>query len=92
MRAPFIIHSEPQEVADIHQAEDEANWRGHCVSALIVKELRTREVKCSPSRFERTSALCQDVTDPIRVESIGQGDGEAIPSPKDVDGGSVLTP
>jgi hypothetical protein len=41
MRAPFISHGELQEIADLHQAEDEANWRGHRVSALVVKELGT---------------------------------------------------
>ena len=92
MRAPFIIHDELQEIADIHNAEDEANWRRYYLPALIVKELGMREAKCSPSRFERASALCQDVTDPIRVDPIHHGDGEAIPASEDVDWSAVLTP
>ena len=87
-----LIQGKFQEVADIDYAEDEANRRGHGVTTLVVEEPRPREVKRSPLSFERASALCQDITDPIRVEPIGQGDGEAIPASEDVDRGAVLTP
>ena len=92
MYAAFIIHGELKEVVDIYQAEDEADRRGHGVTALVVEEPRPREVKRSPPRFDRASAICQDIADPIRVGTIGQGDDVAITSPEDVDGGAVLTP
>jgi hypothetical protein len=92
MCAPFINHGELKEVVDIHQAEDEADRRGHGTPALVVVEMGTGEAKRSPSRFERASVLCQDIADPIRVGSIGQGDGVAIASSEDVDRGAVLTP
>src|SRR5215217_8249720 len=85
-------YDELEEVADIHHAENEANRRGHGAPALVVVEPRPREAKCSSPRFEGASALCQDVTDPIRVGSIGQGNDEAIISPEEVDRGAVLTP
>jgi len=92
MRAPFILYGQLEKIADIYQAEDEANRRGHGAPALVVVEPGMREAQCSPPRFEHASALSQDIPDPIRVGSIGQGDDEAIASPEDVDRGAVSTP
>ena len=87
-----LIQGKFQEVADIDYAEDEADRRGHGVTALVVEEPRPREVKRLPPRFECASAMCWDIADPIRVGTIGQGDDVAITSPEDVDRGAVLTP
>ena len=73
-----------QEVVDIDYAEDEADRR--TTSGLVVEQPRPREVKRSPLSFERASAICQDIADPIRVGPIGQGDDVTIASPEDVDG------
>ena len=90
MRA-LIIQGEFEKIADIDYAEDEANRRGYGAPALVLVEPGMREAKCSPPRFEQASALSHNITDPIRVGSIGQGDDEAIASPEDVDRGSVST-
>jgi hypothetical protein len=93
MRSPFTVQGELQEIVNTDYAEDEADRSRHGVTGLVVvKEPRPPEVKRSPPRFEPASAICQDIADPIRVGSIGQGDGEAITSSKDVDRGAVLTP
>ena len=90
MRAPYIVYGELKEVVDIHQAEDEADRRGHGAPALVVVEMGTREAKRSSLRFERASAMYQDIADPICVGTIGQGDDVAIASPEDIDGSAVL--
>src|SRR5687767_11430776 len=67
-----LVEGELQKVADIDQTEDEADRPRHSAPALVMEEPGRREATRSPSRFERASAICQDIADPIRVGPIGQ--------------------
>jgi hypothetical protein len=77
-RRTSLRRREFKEIGHVEQAKDQPNNRRHGTTLLVVEEVGTREPQSTPLRLKFTTALCQNIANPLTLASIRKSDDDSL--------------